>query len=145
MQRLVRVVAREPVRICDHMTAHPHTVGREQTMSFAYGVMRKNAIRHLPVLHAGRVVGMLSVRDLHLLETLPDVDPDQTKVEEAMTTDVYVVARDALLSDVAQVMASRKLGSAVVTEHGAVVGVFTTVDALRALAQSLRREGEALP
>jgi acetoin utilization protein AcuB len=127
----------EPVRIRDHMTAHPHTVGQEQMMAFAHALMRKHAIRHLPVLHAGKVVGMVSTRDLHLVETLPDVDPEHTSVEEAMSTDVYIVAPEALLTEVAEVMAARKLGSAVVIDHGGVVGVFTTTDALHALAKAL--------
>ncbi|MCC7539549.1 MAG: CBS domain-containing protein [Deltaproteobacteria bacterium] len=123
------------------MTAHPHTVGQEQTMGFAHALMRKHGIRHLPVLHSGKVVGMVSVRDLHLVETLPDVNPEETRVEEAMSTDVYVVAPDVPLADVADVMATRKLGSAVIVDHGVVTGVFTTTDALHALVTALRPPG----
>lgn len=107
-------------------------------MALAHQMMRKYSIRHLPVLHAGKVVGMVTMRDLHLLETLPDVDPHETGVEEAMSTDVFEVERAAPLADVADTMAARKLGSAVIVERGAVIGVFTTTDALRALAAALR-------
>jgi acetoin utilization protein AcuB len=81
---------------------------------------------------------MVTVRDLHLVETLRDVDPQQVRVEEAMTPYPYVVAPDALLRDVCLEMADRKLGSAVVVSGHKVVGVLTTVDALRALADALR-------
>jgi acetoin utilization protein AcuB len=52
-----------------------------------------------------------------------------------MSTDVYKVPPDAALRSVAREMAKRKLGSAIVTEGNRVQGVFTTVDALRALAE----------
>ena len=119
------------------MTASPHTIGSEQPLSKAHELMRDNAIRHLPVLHAGHLAGMVSMRDLHLVETLEDVDPEAVTVEEAMTRDPFVVAPDALLGEVARDMAERKLGSAIVMDGTKVLGVLTTVDALRALADAL--------
>ena len=49
----------------------------------------------------------------------------------------YTVAPDAQLREVARTMAERKIGSAVVVDGGEVTGVFTTTDALRALAAVL--------
>jgi acetoin utilization protein AcuB len=99
--------------------------------------MRRQRIRHLPVLHGGKLVGLVSLRDLHLVETLPDVDPKLVSVEDAMSQDVYSVRPDASLRDVVREMARRKLGSAVVMSGRKVVGMFTTVDALRVLARTL--------
>lgn len=113
--------------------ASPVTIGRDQTLATAHEVMRRAGIRHLPVLDGGKLAGVVTLRDLHLVETLRDVDPATVPVEEAMSADVYVVPRDASLTEVAKHMAEHKLGSAIVVEHGKVVGVFTTIDALRAL------------
>lgn len=121
-----------------YMSASPYTIGHDQTFAAAHQLMRQKDIRHLPVLRGGQIVGVVSVRDLHLVETFPGVDEDQILVEEAMSQDVYAVSRHTPLADVAREMASRKLGSAVVLEGKKVVGVFTTVDALRALADCLR-------
>jgi len=123
--------------IAEYMTRAPHSIGRDQSLASAQLLMRKRRIRHLPVLHGGRLVGMLSLRDIHLIETLSDVDADEVTVEEAMSPDVYRVAPTKPLRQVAAHMARRKLGSAGVVEDGKVVGVFTTVDALRALADGL--------
>jgi len=123
--------------IRDHMTASPHTIGSEQSLSKAHEIMREHKVRHLPVLHGGKLAGMVTVRDLHLVETLKDVDPDSVRVEEAMTPDPYVVSPMASLHQVAEEMAARKLGSAIVVDAATVVGVFTTVDALHALARAL--------
>jgi acetoin utilization protein AcuB len=120
-----------------YMSASVHCIGAEQTLARAHEVMREHAIRHLPVLKAGRLVGILSQRDLHLVETLPGADPEQITVDEAMTEDLYTVSADTDLREVVAEMAKRRLGSALVTKHGKVRGVFTTTDALRALTDVL--------
>lgn len=117
-----------------YMTRGPQTIGQEQTLDVAHSVMRQHGVRHLPVLEAGKLVGVLSQRDLHLVETLRDVNPATTTVDEAMTSDVYITGPDAPLDEVASQMAEHKYGSAVIVERGKVVGMFTTVDALNALA-----------
>jgi acetoin utilization protein AcuB len=55
----------------------------------------------------------------------------------AMTEKPYSVSPDTPLDEVAHTMASEKFGSAVVVQNGHVVGVFTTVDACRALGDLL--------
>jgi acetoin utilization protein AcuB len=120
-----------------YMTSNPLTIGQEQTLEVAHRVMREHRVRHLPVLQGGKLVGVLSQRDMHLIETLKDVDPATTTVEEAMTMDVYVTSPNTLLSEVVSVMADHKYGSAVVMDRGKIAGMFTTIDALDALAQLL--------
>jgi acetoin utilization protein AcuB len=99
--------------------------------------MRRYDVRHLPVLDGGTLVGIVSQRDLHFIETLRDVDPQGVEVSEAMTQDVYTVDRDCPFRDVARQMASHKYGAAVVVDGVHVVGVFTTTDALRVLSDLL--------
>lgn len=120
-----------------YMTKSAHTIGREQTLATAHRVMREHGFRHLPVLDGGKLVGIVSQRDLHLIETLADVNPDEVHVEEAMTSEVFTVAPDAPLAEVARRMADQKYGSAVVMTGNKVVGIFTAVDAERALAEVL--------
>ncbi|HET9931515.1 MAG TPA: CBS domain-containing protein [Polyangiaceae bacterium] len=120
-----------------YMTTSPHTIGEEQPMAVAHRIMRDNRIRHLPVLRDGKVAGMVSDRDLHLIETLKDVDPREVQVSEAMSQDPYVVAPDAPLDEVVRTMAEKKYGSAIVVQSQKVVGIFTTVDVCRAFAELL--------
>lgn len=118
-----------------YMTHSPVTVGVEQTIAHARGVMREHHIRHLPVLHGGRIVGILSERDVALIETLKDVDPASVTVEDAMTSSPYTTSPDTGVDRVAAEMAEHKYGAAVVVQNNKVVGVFTTVDACRTLAE----------
>lgn len=120
-----------PVKM--YMTAMPHTIGRHQTMNHAHDVMRRLSLRHLPVLDGGKLVGVVTERDLHLMETLKGTDPRNVTVDEAMSPDPYTVSPETPLSTVAREMASHKYGCAIVVEGARVVGIFTTVDALRAL------------
>jgi acetoin utilization protein AcuB len=119
------------------MTPGPHTITRRRSLSTAQELMRTQRIRHLPVLEAGQIVGLLSQRDLLLVETLPGVNPTDVRVEEAMVMDVVTVAPDAPVGEVVESMLERKIGSVVVTDGDRVVGVFTTIDALRALHELL--------
>ena len=120
-----------------YMTTSPHSIGQDQMLTQAHKLMREHHIRHLPVLRGGKLVGVLSDRDLHLIETLRDVDPTKVLVEEAMTTAVYAVSPKAPLDEVVREMAEHKYGSAVIMDHDKVVGMFTTVDAMRAFAELL--------
>lgn len=125
------------ILIDDYMSSSPHSIGQEQKLAVAHRLMQKHQIRHLPVLHGGQLIGILSLRDLHLVETLPDVDPEEVAVEDAMSGDPFAVAPGTPLREVALEMAEHKYGAAVVMQDHKIVGVFTTVDALRALADAL--------
>ncbi len=118
-----------------YMSTSPHTIGAEQTIAMASKVMAEHRIRHLPVLHGGRVVGMLSQRDVNVIETLKDVDPNVVTVEDAMSGSPYITDAETPLTVVAAEMAEHKYGSAIVMQANHVVGVFTTVDACRVLAE----------
>ncbi len=124
----------KPLTVADFMTPSPHTIGVAQPLSVAREMMQRHDVRHLPVVEFGRLVGILSERELDLLESVPEIDVETSPVSRAMSPHVFTVAPTDPLADVAAAMAARKLGSAVVSKLGDVVGVFTTIDALRALA-----------
>lgn len=131
--------------VAEHMTVSPVVIGVGDTLSDAHRLMRERGIRHLPVLEAGRLVGVVSQRDLYLAESVSGVDPLSDTVREAMSGDPYTVPPGAPLEEVAATMARRKLGSAIVVDRGAVIGVFTTVDALLALADLAGRRRARTP
>jgi len=122
------------------MTPSPHVVEPQASLAAARHLMRELGARHLPVVEDGKLVGILSERDMFFLETLTDREPERIPVRSAMQTDVYDVDRETPLEEVARTMAHHKYGSAVVRSGAAVVGIFTTVDAMRTLADLVRRE-----
>ena len=96
------------------MTHCPHAIGHDQPLRAAHEMMRRYRIRHLPVLQCGKLVGLLSLRDLHFIESLSNTDADAVPVSDAMSTETYAVGPRATLRKVAAEMANRRYGSAVV-------------------------------
>lgn len=130
-------MAENDAPIKQYMTTGALTIGAEQPMSVAHRVMLEHRIRHLPVLDGGKLVGVLTDRDLHIVERLPGADPVRVRVGQAMTTNPFVVAPDTSVKDVVAAMVARSHGCAIVSDDGQVVGIFTPVDACRAFAALL--------
>lgn len=121
--------------IQNFMTTQPHSIGAEQPLAVAREMMRAYGIRHLPVKEGGQLVGILSDRDIDFALRVDAASAEKLSVIDAATSDVYVVLPSATLQSVASKMANDKLGCALVEEGGRMLGIFTTTDACRALAQ----------
>lgn len=124
--------------IADVMTRGTHTIGHDRPVTEAEARMREYGVRHLPVLDGGVIVGIVSERDVAMVEALRGVDPKTTPIEEAMASAPYCVGPKTALTEVLTHMIEHKYGSAVVTEHDRVLGIFTTIDALRLLRSTLQ-------
>ncbi|MBS1962061.1 MAG: CBS domain-containing protein [Bdellovibrionales bacterium] len=122
--------------ILKFMSAMPHTIGSDQPLNRALEIMRQHRIRHLPVLDGGKLVGVLSDRDVKLGASF--ADSEELTVDDVMTPEPYSVLPEAPVNRVVSEMAEKKYGCAVVQqENGKVVGIFTANDGLRVLADQL--------
>lgn len=125
----------EPI-IEHYVTSVLVVIEPQQSVAQAARLMREHGFHHLPVMQDGRPVGVISERDILLVESLRDVDPHDVLVEEAMSQKLYLVDPDAPMRQVAADMADRHYGCAIVVRGARVFGLFTTTDALRALSVS---------
>ena len=118
------------------MTPSPDAVPPEATLSEARAQMANARIRHLPVIEGdGSLVGIVSERDLALLESM-GASSDRA-VRDAMNVP-FTCGPEAQLHAVATKMSENRFGSAVIVDPESpskVLGIFTTVDALRAIIQ----------
>lgn len=121
--------------IGDYMTSAPHTVGQEQSVRFAADLMLEQRFRHLPVLHGGKLVGVISDRDIQLVSSFDDLDPNEILIEEVMMPDPYTAAPSTPIVEAAKHMLEHSHGCVVVVEGDHVSGIFTTVDALRVITE----------
>ncbi len=119
------------------MSYVPKSIRSDQTIAQAGEIMRKLHLRHLPVLKDGNLVGILTDRDINLVSSFKDVDPTKMIVEQAFTADPYFTKPTAPLDEVVAHMAEHKYGCALVVDNGKLVGIFTEIDALKALSELL--------
>jgi acetoin utilization protein AcuB len=130
----------KPEPVYKYMTVCPQTVTRYRTLGEVRTLMSERGFRHLPVVDESAIVGVLSQREVELVLAAGGPDAVKLTAESAMTPEPYIVTPDADLAEVAREMAARRCGSAIVVDQASVVGVFTTVDALLALARFSSRD-----
>lgn len=123
--------------IDDHMTPSPYRIEHTDSLARAREMMAEYDIRHLPVMDGERIVGVISDRDLAMFECMDGFDTTKVDVGFVMTDKPYTVEVGTDLAQVAVTMRIKKIGSAVVTDGGQLVGLFTTVDALKVLERLL--------
>jgi CBS domain-containing protein len=123
------------------MTPFPYSVDVSDSLLHARGLMIEHQVRHLPVLKNHKLLGILTDRDLkRALDPELGLPPrDELFVGDVYVADAYVVDDHAPLDDVLEYMAEHHIGSALVTKHGRLAGIFTSTDACRAYCDHLRR------
>ena len=119
------------------MTPFPHSIDVDAPLEDAHKLMRGRRFRHLPVISGGEIVGVLTDRDIKLVLGPDFGSPDERelRVRDAYVERPCVVPASTPVAKVARVMAQNRIGSAIVTKHGKLVGIFTVTDACRALAE----------
>ena len=123
----------------EEMTDSVQAINSATSIATIKGLMAEFATNHLPVVDDGHIVGLVTDRDLKLAQA---VSSDPNFHNSATARDVlvapYVTAPDTPLDDVLTVMLQRRIGSAIVVEHGVLLGIFTRSDACRVLVRILR-------
>lgn len=129
------------------MTPFPYSVALDAPIGRARKLMLDNHVHHLPVTAQGKLAGIITDRDIKLLlgPELGSPDPQELTVEDAYVADGYTVDMETPLVEVLAVMVERHLGAALVTGHGRLAGIFTTIDAARVLHEHLMRRWHPPP
>jgi len=119
------------------MVRDPVTVQVDDDVSQALQIMLWRGLRHLPVLRAGRLVGIVSERDILAgrLEGESLWEESPRRVADVMTIPAEQIHPNQDLEDAAGVMAVRKIGCLPVVEAGQVIGLVTAIDLLAHTAQ----------
>lgn len=123
--------------INDYMSSTLLTADHRESIAAARERLLKSGVGLLPVLEAGRVVGVLAQRHVVLTEGLSAGALERLTVAAFMEREFYAVGPDHPVDVTAREMAHHKHHAALVVEAERLLGVFTTTDALRALSDSL--------
>lgn len=140
------------VRVEEIMQQEVATLSPDERLDLAEDIMHLGRVRHMPVLEDGRVVGLVSNRDLLAasLSRVLEFAREQRRtfmrsiaVSEVMTRSVHTVRPGTSARDAARRMVEQRIGCLPVTrDDGTLVGLLTETDLLRAayLAPSLDEE-----
>jgi len=122
-----------PVR--DFMSRLPEEVDHREPLSSAIQVMNELHVRHIPVMDGVALFGVLSRQDVQDAWLRYGETAEEMEIGEICTRDVLTFEPLAKLPQVAKAMAERGVTSALVVDAGVLVGIFTSSDALRVLAE----------
>lgn len=130
----------------DAMRREVVTMTPEERLDLANDLMTLARIRHMPVLAAGEVVGMLTQRDLFraaissVLELRPSAEREwlqKIHVAEVMTQPVLTARSDWTMRRAVDLMIERRIGCLPVVDDGRLVGLLSESDCLGLLARLL--------
>jgi acetoin utilization protein AcuB len=121
------------------MTSFPYFVATDETAATMERLMDEHGIRHLPVQENGRVVGIVSERDLHhyVNRAAPAVEKDKILARHIMVAEPYIAPFRAPLNEVVLEMAKRRIGSVIVQRQGKLAGILSAIDVCRILGEYL--------
>lgn len=132
----------------DIMSMNVETLDPADDVDLADMLMRLDRLHHLPVVEDGRLVGIVSQRDVARHQVSPSSGLSieaqrranlRIKVRDMMVTEVATISPDGTLLEAAELMKERYLGCLPVIEDGELVGIITGTDMLRMFIQGLRQ------
>lgn len=134
------------MNVSEIMTREVVTLEEGQTLREAFGLLQRHRIRHVPVVSEGRLIGIVTDRDLRRAtpSLLTGIDRDsfdkfldETRVDQVMTRNPYTVTPSMSLKDAAKILIDQRFGALPVIEGGKLVGIVTETDLLKALHDML--------
>lgn len=135
------------------MSCPVHSLKPRDSVAHARELLERSRINQLPVVVDGRIVGIVTDRDLRdafpsILETLvpsrrrarrSGIDPLQVPVEEVMTVKVVTLGPEDGVDQSARLMRRERIGSIPIVEEGKLIGIVTRSDVLQAYADLYER------
>jgi acetoin utilization protein AcuB len=145
-------------RIKELMQSEVFTVGPDDMVDRVFFLLHYEKIRHLPVIERGKVVGIVSDRDLYKAlgprgrRRVTSGEPGKTslyvmprRVRHVMRRGVITIDPEAEATKAAAIMARRRIGALPVVRNDKLVGIITSTDLLREYARLGRARPAAPP
>ena len=131
------------LRVRDIMGKSVVTISVSERLSTVEDIMTLGHVRHMPVVQGGKLVGVVSERDL-LRASLSVLSEHRgaerraflhvVEIARVMSAPPIVIGPDATIDEAALVMAEKKIGCLPVVEGSRLLGMVTETDVLRCVA-----------
>jgi acetoin utilization protein AcuB len=124
------------------MTPNPSTITLQTTLPEANRLMDEHYVRRLPVIHKGKLVGIVTRGDIREAQASSATSLsvyelnyllDQLPAKEFMAYEPITISPDAPIGEAARRMMQHKIGGLPVVEYGELVGIITETDLCRLL------------
>lgn len=128
------------------MTPEPFVVQVTESVGTVLAKLREADVRHLPVVHGRRLVGIVSDRDLQVaMNAIPGpargggTNPLEAPISTLMSADVITVHAEDEVTEVIDLMLDHKIGAVPVTDADSqeVIGIVSYLDVLRVARRAL--------
>jgi acetoin utilization protein AcuB len=121
------------------MTSFPYFAGVSDSLLELEKIMDERGIRHLPVQDKGKLVGIVSERNLHhrVKRSAAPEEKRSLRARDIMIADPYVAAFNTPLNAVVAEMARRRIGAAIVVRRGKLAGILSAMDVCRIFGEYL--------
>ncbi len=133
----------ERVPVSTIMSTQLVVLNTTDSLEKAERLFKKHHIRHIPVIQAKRIVGMLSLTDLLRISFADGAYEEEDEVEtvvyemftipQVMAKKVRTVRPDTTIKEVAELLSREEFHALPVEENGELVGIVTTTDLIRYL------------
>jgi acetoin utilization protein AcuB len=137
------------MKVSEWMTSDPFTLTEGDRVKTAVQHLLSAGIRHVPILRDGKLVGIVTDRDLR--RALPSLEAgagpekyrafmEQTPLKDIMTANPVTCTPEADLVDAVRIFAERKLGAIPIVDADRLVAILTQIDIMRAFLGVLEKE-----
>lgn len=117
----------------ERMNPRPITIYPGASLAEARALLDRHRIRHLPVVEEGKLVGIITDRDIRSAASVASLE--QITVGDAMTRNVITITPETPVQEAAKLMVSHRIGGLPVLKGGEVVGIITETDLLKAFVE----------
>ena len=120
------------------------TISATDRLSTVEDIMTLGHVRHMPVVQGGKLVGVVSERDLlrTSLSNLTEFGSEERRlflhaveIARVMSAPPITIGPEATVAEAARMMAERKIGCLPVLEDDELLGILTETDVLRYFAR----------
>jgi len=130
------------MKVRELMTTEPITVEPDATLGEVATLMKQEDCGSIPVVEAGRLVGIVTDRDIVIRGVAAGTDPKTERVSTIMSADPVTIGADDNVTEAEKIMADRQIRRLPVVEDGRLVGIIVTAQIAR--ADDKRKVGETL-
>lgn len=134
------------MQVKDLMTSKVFTIEPNDMIDRVFFLIHYEKLRHLPVVEKGKVVGIVSDRDMYkalgpksnskVIETSNENEMHVVpkKVRHIMKRGVITISPDSLVADAAKLMVEHRIGALPVVKNGKLAGILTSTDMLKVVS-----------